>query len=335
MVQALFRMIFFFCLCVLFLPQAAGSEELEQHEGYVTSHDGVRLFFKVTGQGPDPLVILHGGPGNTMESIRPDLEPLEADHTLIYYDQRGNGRSDLLDEDKDLAVPNHIKDLESIRQHFKLDKLNLLGNSWGGLLASLYALDHPDKVEKMILLSPASPSFELLEASNNHIHMRIPDSDRDRFNSLSIPQKWLTTPRPREICRSFYEILVPVYFTDPEKARDMRGDTCAAPIPALRRQQIVNKQIWHSLEQWDIRNDLARIKARVLIIHGSDDMIPLDSSRAWVNSFPNARLLVIHDSGHMTHIEQPEVFFTGVNLFLQDKWPEGVIDSDAQTAPQF
>ena len=303
---------------------------IQEGEGYVFSHDGVRLFYRVVGNGPDTLIVLHGGPGNTMESILPDLRPLEQNHTVIYYDQRGNGRSDLLFDDNDLAISHHIKDLEAIRLHFNLQQITLLGNSWGGLLASFYAVAHPDRVERMVLLSPASPSFKLLEASTNHIHMRIPENSKEKFNMLTNPDKWLTSQNPRQICRMFYDILIPVYFTDTTKSKDMRGDTCAGPIDALKRQQIVNKQIWHSLGRWDIQRDLQNVNAPILIIHGRDDMISLESSLAWTKAYPDARLLIIENSGHMAHIEQPEIFFEAIDIFLKGNWPDRVLQPNEQ-----
>ena len=317
----------FFFLFLIF--QSTGHcTSIEKGEGYVISHDGVRLYYRVVGNGSDPIIVLHGGPGNTMESILPDLEPLEQNHTLIYYDQRGNGRSDLLIADSDLALPNHVQDLEAIRLYFNLEKVTLLGNSWGGLLASFYAVAHPDRVARMVLLSPASPSFELLEASTNHIHMRIPADKKNTFNMLANPDKWLNSQDPHKVCRRFYEILIPVYFTDTTKAKDMRGDTCAGPAEAIKRQQLVNKQIWHSLKKWDIRDRLHNVDTPTLIIHGKDDIITLDSSLAWTKSYPNTRLLVMEDSGHMTHIEQPDKFFKAVNTFLGGEWPIDIVQAD-------
>ena len=150
-------------LVILSLYTIGYCESIEPGEGYITSADGVRLFYKVVGKGPKTLVVLHGGPGNTMFSILPDFEPLAKKHTVIYYDQRGNGRSDLVESSEQLAISKHIEDLEAVRQYFNLKKLTLLGNSWGGLLVSFYAIKHPDKVEKLVLHSPASPSYSRSE----------------------------------------------------------------------------------------------------------------------------------------------------------------------------
>lgn len=314
-------------LLLISIPFKANAEEhLEPGEGYVTSTDGTRIFYKIVGDGPETIVVLHGGPGNTLYSILPDLEELARQRRVIYYDQRGNGRSDLLErDDTKLSFRNHIEDLEALRRHFHLEKMTLLGNSWGGLLVSLYALEHPDRIERLILHSPASPSYSMLRASTPFIHQRIPEEDKNRFNALSLPTTWLSFRDPVRLCREFYDLLIPVYFSDPSKAKNMRGDVCAGTVDAVRRQLLVNKIIWYSLGEWDLTGRLKVVTAPTLVIHGSYDMIPLQSSMQWVESMPNARLLIIEDSGHMTHIEQPQAFFTAVEKFLAGHWPEKAI----------
>ncbi len=307
------------------LAQASGSVPLAEGEGFITAPDGVRLFYKVVGKGPESLIVLHGGPGNTMFSILPDLEPLTKDHRVIYYDQRGNGLSELVDDEEQLAISKHIEDLEAVRRHFNLEKVTLLGNSWGGLLASLYAIANPDRVERLVLHSPASPSFNMLRESTPFIYQRIPPENLSRFQSMSVPAVWRSARDPLALCRRFYDLLLPVYFSDVDRAAKMRGDVCYGPQEAVRRQPTVNKIIWESLGEWDLLSDLESLNIPTLVIHGSYDMIPIDSSIAWAKALPDARLLVIEDSGHMTHIEQPDIFFPAVLKFLSRNWPENSI----------
>ena len=139
------KQIFLFLLLLISWP-ATGDCLAQQppREGHIVTSDGVKLFYKVVGTGPDVLIAVHGGPGNTMQSILPDLEPLAARRTVIYYDQRGNGGSDLIRDRDKLSISKHIADLEAVREHFKLNKVTLLGNSWGGILISFYAAAHPE-----------------------------------------------------------------------------------------------------------------------------------------------------------------------------------------------
>src|SRR5688500_7115899 len=141
---------FTFFLCVFLWLASSDCWAQSPREGYITASDGVRLFYKVVGSGAETLVAVHGGPGNSLTSILPDLEPLAKNRTVIYYDQRGGGRSDLIKDGEKLSIRKHIEDLETIRQFFKLDKMALLGNSWGGLLIAYYAVAHPNRVERLI-----------------------------------------------------------------------------------------------------------------------------------------------------------------------------------------
>src|SRR3989475_6721776 len=117
--------------------------------------DGVRLFTRRAGDGP-PVVVLHGGPGAHHDYLLPQYDLLARGRTLLYYDQRGGGRSPV-GRDTPVAWQEHVADLEALRRHWSIDRLTLLGYSWGSLLAVLYWLDHPEQVERLAPVSPAPP----------------------------------------------------------------------------------------------------------------------------------------------------------------------------------
>jgi proline iminopeptidase len=290
-------------------------------EGYITTPDGVRLFYKVVGSGSDTLVAVHGGPGNSLNSILPDLEPLAKKRRVIYYDQRGNGRSDLIKDRERLAISKHIADLETVRQHFKLDKITLLGNSWGGLLVSAYAAAHPDKVQRMILHSPAPPTKAFLIEDAEEIQARAEQrfnaDQKKRFRVVSNPQTWVKADDPRAVCREFFQLLLPLYLSRLETASRFKGDVCSGSEEAVRNQQVVNMYIWSSLGEFNLLPSLGVVKSPVLVIHGAADPIPVEASEAWAAAMPNARLLVIKDAGHIPQIETPEIFFKAVETFLK------------------
>lgn len=95
-------------------------------EGYVVTADSVRLFFRVAGRGPDTLVAIHGGPGVDLESIYGGFLPLADRHTVIFYDQRGAGRSTLPSDTLKLAAERQVADLDAVRRHFGLGKVTLV-----------------------------------------------------------------------------------------------------------------------------------------------------------------------------------------------------------------
>lgn len=311
----------FICLC-----HAAGNCPAQSaREGFITTPDGVRLFYKVVGSGAETLVAVHGGPGNTMESILPDLEPLAKNRRVIYYDQRGGGRSDLIKDRERLAIEKHVADLETVRRFFKLDKMTLLGNSWGGILISYYAAAHPERIERMILSDPGEPTkafaVEAVEEIQQRIDQRYNAEQKKRFAFLSNPQTWVKAKDPRAVCREWFQMLAPTYVSKTESLTKFKGELCSGSEEAVRYQQFVNTQIWESLGDWNLLPSLGAVKSPVLVIHGVADPIPIESSEAWAAAMPNARLLIIKDAGHISHVEQPEIFFSAVETFLKGNFP--------------
>lgn len=295
-------------------------------EGYIVTPDKVRIFYMTVGEGPQTLVAVHGGPGNSLESIRADLEPLAKGRRVIYYDQRGNGRSDLIKDGKKLGYERHVADLEALRRHFKLDKMTLLGNSWGGMLVSFYAIAHPDRIERMVLHNPGEPSqkflFDAVDEINVRIASRYDDEKEKRYKFISNPDNWVKAKDPRANCREFFQLILPTYiYGDSLPAGRFKGDVCAGSEEAVRMQQWVNREVWRSLGQFDVQPQLAKVTAPVLVIHGEADPIPVASSEAWAAGYPNARLLLIEKSGHLSHVERPDVFFPAVETFLKGSFP--------------
>lgn len=314
-------------LLFLLLLAGAPAAAQQQQDGFVAVEDGVRLYYRIEGQGPETLVVVHGGPGFSLESVRADFAPLAAHRRVIYYDQRGNGRSSLIDDPAALAIPRHIADLEAIRRHFRLEKLNLLGNSWGGLLISAYAAAHPDRVERLILDASAPPTAALLRLMETRMTERSAErfsaAERTRARSLG---NWLDAADPLAACDAFAHLILRLYVYDPAAPLRLRGNLCAGPPEVVRRSLWVNRMIWRSLGEFDLRPEVRRVTAPVLVIHGAADVVPPEGARDWAASYPNARLLMTQRSGHLIHVEEPGIFFPAIETFLAGGWPEGVRD---------
>ncbi len=299
-------------------------------EGFVAADDGTRLYYRIEGSGPETLVVVHGGPGFSLESVRADLAPLAAHRRVIYYDQRGNGRSSLIDDPAALAIPRHIADLEAIRRHFGLQKMALLGNSWGGLLISAYAAAHPDRVERLILHAAASPTLDLMREMNGRVAARAAErlsaAELRRFGEIFQTRAWLSAPDPVAVCTAFGRFILRIYVFDPAATLPFRGNLCFGPPEVVRRSLWVNEAILRSFGDFDLRPEVRRVAAPVLVIHGAADVVPLAGARDWAASYPDARLLLMRRSGHLVHVEEPAVFFAAVEDFLAGRWPEEARD---------
>ena len=313
-------------LCVaLWLCPVAAAQTSDPSEGYFVTPDNVKIFYKIEGRGSETLVAVHGGPGNSLESIRPDFEPLAKGRRVIYYDQRGQGRSELLSDGTKLGYEQHVADLEALRVHFKLDRMTLIGNSWGGLLISLYAVAHPDRVERMVLDSPASPLKGFLDDMDDEISRRMAKLYKPEqlahTSAIGRPDAWLRARDPVAICREFYLTVLRTYTYSQTLEGNFKGDVCAGGPESVRQQPTTRLHVWRSLGDYNLMPKLRVVKAPVLVIHGAADVIPLKSSEFWAFGYPNARLLVIEKAGHIGQVEAPEIFFPAIETFLKGSFP--------------
>src|SRR6266581_8732007 len=180
--------------------------------------DGVRLFTRRAGDGP-PVVVLHGGPGAHHDYLLPQYDLLARGRTLLYYDQRGGGRSPVSRETP-VGWREHVADLDALRSHWALDQLTLLAYSWGGLLALLYALEHPDRVARLALVSSAPVTAAWRDEFERRFAARMaqPWIARSRAELVA---SGLSRTDPEKYRRIAFALSVAGYFRDPSRAREM------------------------------------------------------------------------------------------------------------------
>ena len=265
---------------------------------------GVELFARWVGDGGPTVVALHGGPGASHEYLRPQFDLLARGRTILYYDQRGGGRS-TVPREVPLGWREHVADLASIAATVG-SPLTLLGFSWGGLLALLCALEHPELVERLALVAPAGTHAELRARFERTLAARqaAPGIAAAR---AALSRSGLRERDPDAFWRRAFELSVAGYFKDPARARDLTPFRVAA-----RAQQAV----WHSLEGLDLRPRLPAIAADTLILHGRYDPVPLESSETLERLMPRARLVVFEDSGHALYAEETARFVEVLDPFL-------------------
>lgn len=308
-------------------PAGQPSYEMKQRDGYVEVDSSIILHYRVVGQSPDTVVVLHGGPGFHMNYLAPDLRPLALSHTLIFYDQRGAGRSTpIITDTTRLHWSQYVSDLEDLRKHFGLRKLNLLGHSWGGGLAALYAMKHPDRVNRLLLLDagPApyrgSPHYQQFQPIK-----RLDTRSRNKLENAR--RQWGSTADSTKKCWAVFSQHIKGYLHNPAYGSQTWGDVCNAPQEALlnpNRHYPIN-----SMGNFDSRGRFEALEAPAYIVHGESDAIPVGVAREWEEVFPNAQLTVIENAGHFPHFENPEAFFPAAKVFFQGQWPVNVSEAKA------
>src|SRR5689334_4740451 len=183
-------------------------------EGYITTSDSAKIFYRIAGKGSDTIIAIHGGPGMDMETIYADFTPLEARHVVIFYDQRGGGHSDLPADTTKLFYTRQIKDLDELRLAFKLKQVTLIAHSYGPLLAGSYALAHPEAVKRMVFFGPVPPMlYDSLHRAfwdryGAEFRARVDSADNADMRAASMLRRSADTADQRKGCRDYWAIAV-------------------------------------------------------------------------------------------------------------------------------
>ena len=265
---------------------------------------GVNLFVRRIGSGP-PVVVLHGGPGAHHDYLLPGFDALGDGRELIYYDQRGGGRSPV-SRDVPVGWTEHVADLEALRAAWGLRRMTIAGYSWGGLLALLYALDHVERVERLALISPAPAWRAAREKFEERFGKRNLDPEfqeaRKALRESGLRERDLDAYQ-----RRIFELSVAPYFYDPALARDL------TPFRVTGRTQ---QEVWASLGDFDLRARLPILRGiPSVILHGENDPIPLEASRATA-ALIGATLHPVPRCGHVPYVEARDEFMQVVDDFL-------------------
>ncbi len=287
--------------------------------GYVAGSDGVQLHYRVMGHGPDTVIAIHGGPGVDLESIAPDFAPLTAHHTVIFYDQRGAGRSTLPKDTALLTAAKQIDDLDAVRRHFGLTRVTLIAHSYGPLLAATYALAHPEAVRRMVFFNPIPPRRgDLWQRFNATLDQRL-DSAQQIKMADAMRHLDSSTADVRQACRDFWAIALRPRLADPNRSLPrLKSDLCASNPAGIRYGlTVTNPVIMGSYGDWDLRAQLRGLAVPTLVVHGEEDAIPMDLVEEWTTSLPHARLLRVPHAGHFSYVEQPDLVWPAVEAFLQ------------------
>ncbi|MEA2338498.1 MAG: proline iminopeptidase, partial [Thermoanaerobaculia bacterium] len=210
----------------------------------------------------------------------------------------------------------------ALRKHLGFNKVTLLAHSFGPAIAARYAIRYPERIARMIFLSPIPPvKGKFFEEYGATLTKRVPEDQLKRAGEL---QKALDTPADTTaICREYWSIMTPPRLATSVPVSVVKSDLCAAPPEAIRFGMTkTNPATFGSLGDWNWTAELSRVKAPLLIIHGEEDAIPMPMVSAWLTALPNARILRLPHTGHFPHAEQPAIVFPAMEAFLKGGWPK-------------
>ena len=260
--------------------------------------------------GAPPVVVLHGGPGAHHDYLLPQLLDLADTYDLLFYDQRGGGQSKT-DDRTPITWHTHVTDLAAVLAELEPAPPTILGYSWGGMLALLYAVEAASgrvtpAPARLALIDPAPLSrpwrteFEA-EFARRQLSAEV-QTLRDALTASGLRETDPAAYRQRT-----FELSVAGYFADPRRATDL------TPFRVTGR---VQQSVWESLGEFDLIPDLAKVTYDVQIIHGRQDPIPLKSSEAAARAL-GAELVVLEDCGHVPYVEAHGSLMAALRRFLR------------------
>ncbi|MDA1013714.1 MAG: alpha/beta fold hydrolase [Planctomycetota bacterium] len=277
---------------------------------------GTEIFFDVDGCGSEPgpgglferphLFLLHGGPGGDHASFKTQAtSELRDVAQMVYVDHRGSGRSAPADP-QTYTLDNNIDDLDALRDYLGLERISILGSSYGGMVAQGYAIRYPERVANLVLVATA-PSFHFMDDAKRILH------ERGTPEQIRVCQPlWDATFESDEQLFEYYKVMGPMYSTafDLAKAEEGWGR-------GIRNYQQLNLGFGGFLKTFDYTSQLHTIKCPTLVLAGAHDWIcaPRHSEEIAAR-IPRAHLKIFAHSSHSIAADEPDKFLAAVRGFL-------------------
>ena len=278
-----------------------------------------RLYAREIGRGR-PILVLHGGPDFDISYLLPDMDRLADSYRLVYYDQRGRGKSAEGVAPEDVGLESELEDLETVRRHFGLDKTALLGHSWGALLALEYATRHPERVSELVILNPAPVSeadFRLLlrqraerwpEAVEKLKTMRAnaayKDGDPDAVAAYYRIHFAAALQRPADLDRLIARMRASFTRDGIRKARAV--------------EDRLLQDTWLS-QGYDVIPRLRGLAVPTLVVYGDHEFIPAECSVHIARAIPGARYVTLAACGHFPFLECPDAMRRAIDSFFASR----------------
>ena len=292
---------FFILLMVLLVSNVSG-----QKQKVNTRH-------QIFGSGY-PVLIINGGPGMNSNGFAPLARLLSENNTTIIYDQRGTGGTEIKDGNpSDFTMDLMVQDIENLRQELGYEQWIVLGHSFGGMLAYAYAAEYPDRVKAMI--QSHSGGMSLRNVSSFNIMNRLTEAENDSLVHYSALMH--TTPGNPSLLkkRAYYMAKAYLYGSQHENIIAER---------LLEVNRDLNSLIWADMRSnnFDKTTEMKNFQKSVLILHGLQDVVPIEIAERAHEILPESKLVKIENCGHYGWLDRPDIYLDEVLKFLDENSEE-------------
>ena len=280
---------------------------------------GAELYSREIGKGP-AIIVLHGGPDFDPSYLLPELDRPSDSYRLIYYDQRGRGRSADHVQPEDVTLASDLADLDKVRQYFHLDSVVLLGHSWGTVLALEYALRYPHRVSRLILMNPGPASTDDYKELRKAWLEKRPD-EMERRKAISASAAYQEGD-PAAVT-AYYRIHFKPALARPEDyekfmTRLSASFTKEGILKARAIESRLMTETWSSPD-YNLLPKLKSLSIPALVIYGDHDFIPATTATHIADAIPNSRMVTLKDCGHFTYLECPAPVRENIDAFFRGR----------------
>ncbi|NET43605.1 alpha/beta fold hydrolase [Okeania sp. SIO2B3] len=268
-------------------------------EGAALVPDGERMREKPVA------FVIHGGPGADHTSYKPTFSPLSQKLQLVYFDHRGQGRS-ARGAKETYTLENNVEDMEALRQYLGLEKIVIIGTSYGGMVALSYAVRYPENVKSLIVIATAGSS-RFLELAKVNLAKKGTKKQQAIAQFL-----WDGKFENEAQLQEYFQLMMPMYSLSykPETSGKSWNRTILSP-------DAINVAFGGFLRYYNVLDELDKITTPTLIIAGKHDWIcPPELSEEIATAIPNADLRIFENSGHLIRVDEPELLLDAIIDFL-------------------
>ncbi len=251
------------------------------------------LHINTIGDG-EAIIFLHGGPGSEQRFFLPHVIPLSRKFKLVFYDQRGCGKS-APSIDNQYSMKDEVNTLELLRKGLKLEKVNLFGESWGSMLALLYATTYPENVNRILLTAAIGVTAEGFKTFGMELDKRLSEIDKRKLSNLEE-----RISKGKSTIEDIFLILDRYYVYSEESLKRKAKTSINATVNDVMGKDILNN--------YDLTDRLDPIKnIPILIAQGSHDILTPDLiKKLLLDYIPHAKLVEIEKCGHWSVVEKPD-----------------------------
>lgn len=263
--------------------------------------NGFTFFIRQIGSG-EPVLVCHGGPGLDHTYLMPQMGKLGKQARMIFYDQRACGLSGHIVDSGMMRLDTFIADMEAIRQHLGLEKMSLLGHSFGGFLAMAYTSRYPDRISHLILMNSMPPTYTLWQQGNDALFNRITPEQHQEITAVQQSDAYMLGEAKGY--EDLFRVMYKLQFDNPALIDSLN----ITLQPDFETTSQTFNTMMPDMINYDFTQKLQRLKAPTLVIYGDQEAGADGAIRAFKTINPAWEVVKLAHCGHFPYIEaMPEL----------------------------